>query len=141
MRFCNAGGKALEASQGDAQPRKRVRQGGGSGESSAPAGGVEQEMSQRLSGHAQCVSGVAWPTDASILSCSWDHSVSNPFQPIALPVKSNTVEFGPGLHASVNVFQFSPIQLTSFRSKLVQLSSTRSVSFEMRYSPALFVLY
>ncbi|KAK9830819.1 hypothetical protein WJX74_008517 [Apatococcus lobatus] len=43
---------------------------------SAPAAAIAEPASQaELQGHLQCVSGLAWPSDGTLYSCSWDHQV------------------------------------------------------------------
>ena len=43
--------------------------------SSAPV--HSEAPQQQLAGHTQCVAGVAWPQAETVISGSWDHSVSD----------------------------------------------------------------
>ena len=52
----------------------RKKRKGEAGFTSAAA--VAEPPSQaELQGHLQCVSGLAWPSDSTLYSCSWDHQV------------------------------------------------------------------
>lgn len=70
----NGNGTAEAADADAAHTKGSKRQKGASGEAmrSAPA---EQSSRIHLSGHTQCVASVAWPSESSIVSGSWDHSV------------------------------------------------------------------
>ena len=54
---------------------KRKKGAAGAATPSAP---LVEASKQELSGHSQAVSSVAWPSPETILSGSWDNSVSTP---------------------------------------------------------------
>jgi hypothetical protein len=63
-------GAELEAMQSAASKRQR----GPSGQAT-PSAVAQQSSQQQLSGHNQCVASLAWPSQGTIVSGSWDHSV------------------------------------------------------------------
>ena len=50
----------------------------GAAGTATPAAPLVEASKQELSGHSQAVSSVAWPSPETILSGSWDNSVSAP---------------------------------------------------------------
>ncbi|KAK9808947.1 hypothetical protein WJX72_006809 [[Myrmecia] bisecta] len=54
------------------RPPKKRKAAGGKG---MLVGGIEEPARETMQGHSQCVSSVSWPTDDTIISASWDHSV------------------------------------------------------------------
>lgn len=68
---------AEEASQGAAPPaatKKRKVAADGQAEASGSAA-ITESASGRLEGHLHCVSSACWPTQGSLYSGGWDHSV------------------------------------------------------------------
>ena len=64
------------ANKASSKKRKLAPTGDGSG-SAVAEGPLQEAPRAQLQGHSQCVSGVAWPNQDVIYSCSWDHSVSH----------------------------------------------------------------
>jgi hypothetical protein len=73
--------EAAAAEPEAARAARAKRRKGEAGEA-APSAALEQRCRQELSGHSQCASSVAWPTADTIISGSWDHSVSPPLWPL-----------------------------------------------------------
>lgn len=68
---------AEEASQGSAPPaatKKRKVAADGQAEASGSAA-ITESASGHLEGHLHCVSSACWPTQGSLYSGGWDHSV------------------------------------------------------------------
>lgn len=76
--FYSAGRSIADEGRQAAPTGARKRQKQGDTSNAAAAGGIEKEADHVLTGHTQCVAGVAWPAESSLVSCSWDHSVSIP---------------------------------------------------------------
>ena len=57
-------------------PKKKRKASDMSAQAASPTVHAEAPQ-QQLAGHTQCVAGVAWPETQTVISGSWDHSVSD----------------------------------------------------------------
>ena len=79
--------RAREEGAATAKHETGVKRKKGAAGAATPSAPSVEASKQELSGHSQAVSSVAWPSPETILSGSWDNSVSAPplCQPSAGP--------------------------------------------------------